>query len=134
MAANLSCILTFLLWKPDPEQLYLFFVLPALWGMADAIWQTQANGKGGTTVLPKTNFSILKSHLLFRNEAPAACAPNRLKVKCRVKAFMTKTQNGTKTKQKLLEKTTNQTTKKEQNKDNLSNMRQIVTCSQVRLG
>lgn len=58
VAANLSCIITFLLWKPDPEQLYLFFVLPALWGLADAVWQTQTNGKRGTAVLPQTNFSL----------------------------------------------------------------------------
>lgn len=45
---NLACVITFLLWKPDPEQLYLFFVLPALWGMADAVWQPQVNGKSGT--------------------------------------------------------------------------------------
>lgn len=65
-AANLACIITFLLWKPDPEQLYVFFVLPALWGMADAAWQTQTNGKSRTMVLRKTNFSIEKGHLLFR--------------------------------------------------------------------
>lgn len=50
--ANLSCIITFLLWKPDPEQLYLFFLLPALWGLADAVWQTQANGKSGNRLRP----------------------------------------------------------------------------------
>lgn len=67
MVINLSCIIAFLLWKPDPEQLYLFFVLPALWGMADAVWQTQANGKSRTTVLPKTT-SGTKGHLLFSNQ------------------------------------------------------------------
>lgn len=47
---NLACIITFLLWKPDPQQLYLFFLLPALWGMADAVWQPQVNGKSGATL------------------------------------------------------------------------------------
>lgn len=71
MVINLSCIIAFLLWKPDPEQLYLFFVLPALWGMADAVWQTQANGKSGTTVLPKTTsgnkrtFTVQQPRTLF---------------------------------------------------------------------
>lgn len=42
---NLAGALTFLLWKPHPDELPVFFVLPALWGLADAIWQTQTNGK-----------------------------------------------------------------------------------------
>ncbi|XP_058469600.1 protein unc-93 homolog A isoform X2 [Solea solea] len=40
---NFSCIIALLLWRPDPEQLPVFFVFPALWGMADAVWQTQTN-------------------------------------------------------------------------------------------
>ncbi|KAJ7342199.1 hypothetical protein JRQ81_009647 [Phrynocephalus forsythii] len=40
---NLGCILAFLLWKPHPQQHAVFFILPALWGVADAIWQTQTN-------------------------------------------------------------------------------------------
>lgn len=58
-AANLSCIITFLLWRPDPQQLYLFFVLPALWGLADAIWQTQANGKTTLTLTGPTGRSFV---------------------------------------------------------------------------
>ncbi|KAG7274420.1 hypothetical protein CRUP_023893 [Coryphaenoides rupestris] len=41
---NLSCIVALLSWKPHPNQLPVFFVFPALWGLADAIWQTQTNG------------------------------------------------------------------------------------------
>ncbi|XP_015228303.1 PREDICTED: protein unc-93 homolog A [Cyprinodon variegatus] len=46
-AANLSCIIALLLWRPHPDQLPVFFVFPALWGMADAIWQTQTNALYG---------------------------------------------------------------------------------------
>ncbi|XP_043963364.1 protein unc-93 homolog A [Gambusia affinis] len=46
-ATNLACIITLLLWRPHPDQLPVFFVLPALWGMADAIWQTQTNALYG---------------------------------------------------------------------------------------
>lgn len=42
---NFACILALLFWKPRQDQLYLFFIFPALWGMADAIWQTQTNGE-----------------------------------------------------------------------------------------
>ncbi|XP_019382287.1 PREDICTED: protein unc-93 homolog A [Gavialis gangeticus] len=44
---NLSCIIALLLWKPRPSQFAVFFIFPALWGMADAIWQTQTNALYG---------------------------------------------------------------------------------------
>lgn len=40
---HLSCIIALLLWKPNPDQLAVFFVFSGLWGMADAVWQTQNN-------------------------------------------------------------------------------------------
>jgi hypothetical protein len=33
-------------WHPNPDHLPVFFVLAALWGLSDAVWQTQINGKG----------------------------------------------------------------------------------------
>ncbi|XP_015199355.1 protein unc-93 homolog A-like isoform X1 [Lepisosteus oculatus] len=45
--SNFSCIIALLLWKPHPDQLAVFFVFPALWGMADAVWQTQTNALYG---------------------------------------------------------------------------------------
>lgn len=42
---NTSCIIALLLWKPHFNQLVVFFIFPALWGLSDAIWQTQTNGK-----------------------------------------------------------------------------------------
>lgn len=44
---NLASIIALLLWKPHPDELPVFFVFPALWGMADAIWQTQTNALYG---------------------------------------------------------------------------------------
>ncbi|KAG5277479.1 hypothetical protein AALO_G00118080 [Alosa alosa] len=46
-AINLGCIIALLLWKPHPDQLPVFFVFPALWGVADAVWQTQTNALYG---------------------------------------------------------------------------------------
>ncbi|KAI5606971.1 protein unc-93-like A isoform X1 [Silurus asotus] len=40
---NLSSAIALLYWRPHPDQLAVFFVFPALWGMADAVWQTQTN-------------------------------------------------------------------------------------------
>jgi len=42
---NLGCFVGLLYWEPHPNQLPVFFVIPALWGMADAVWQTQTNGE-----------------------------------------------------------------------------------------
>uniref|UniRef100_A0AAY4CLP8 Protein unc-93 homolog A n=1 Tax=Denticeps clupeoides TaxID=299321 RepID=A0AAY4CLP8_9TELE len=44
---NFSCIISLLFWRPHPDQLAVFFVYPALWGMSDAIWQTQTNALYG---------------------------------------------------------------------------------------
>ncbi|TKS75355.1 Protein unc-93 -like protein A [Collichthys lucidus] len=44
---NFACIIALLYWRPHPDQLPVFFVFPALWGMADAIWQTQTNALYG---------------------------------------------------------------------------------------
>jgi hypothetical protein len=33
------------LWKPNLDQKIVLFIIAGLWGVADAIWQTQINGK-----------------------------------------------------------------------------------------
>jgi hypothetical protein len=35
---------TLLLWTPDPDTLYVYFLIAGLWGMGDAVIQTQING------------------------------------------------------------------------------------------
>ncbi|XP_071997274.1 protein unc-93 homolog A isoform X3 [Engystomops pustulosus] len=62
-AINFSVIVAFLLWKPNAHEFAMFFVFPALWGMADAIWQTQTNSLYG---------------LLFDDHKEAAFANYRL--------------------------------------------------------
>ncbi|XP_034018456.1 protein unc-93 homolog A [Thalassophryne amazonica] len=44
---NFACIIALLFWRPHPNQLPIFFVFSALWGLADAIWQTQTNALYG---------------------------------------------------------------------------------------
>ncbi|XP_036918179.1 protein unc-93 homolog A [Sturnira hondurensis] len=44
---QLSCIIALLLWRPNPDQLAVFFVFSGLWGVADAVWQTQNNALYG---------------------------------------------------------------------------------------
>ncbi|XP_077203679.1 protein unc-93 homolog A [Paroedura picta] len=44
---HLACIITLLLWKPRLENPAVFFIIPALWGISDAVWQTQTNALYG---------------------------------------------------------------------------------------
>ncbi|XP_069343999.1 protein unc-93 homolog A [Eulemur rufifrons] len=44
---QLCCSLALLLWTPHPDQLAVFFVFSGLWGVADAVWQTQNNALYG---------------------------------------------------------------------------------------
>ncbi|XP_032264129.1 protein unc-93 homolog A [Phoca vitulina] len=44
---HLSCIIALLLWRPHPHQLAVFFMFSGLWGVADAVWQTQNNALYG---------------------------------------------------------------------------------------
>ncbi|KAG9347512.1 hypothetical protein JZ751_005080, partial [Albula glossodonta] len=60
---NFSCIMAMLYWRPHPDQMPVFFVFPALWGMADAVWQTQTNALYG---------------VLFPNHKEAAFANYRM--------------------------------------------------------
>lgn len=44
---HLGCQITMLLWLPDPDRKYIFFILAALWGLGDAVIQTQINALYG---------------------------------------------------------------------------------------
>ncbi len=44
---NFIVIAVLFSWDPKPDQRYLFFILTGLWGMADAVWQTQISCKTG---------------------------------------------------------------------------------------
>ncbi|CAL8314826.1 unnamed protein product [Boreogadus saida] len=63
---NLSCILALLFWKPDPDQMPLFFVFPALWGMADAIWQTQTNALYGV-LFPRAKEAAFANYRMWES-------------------------------------------------------------------
>ncbi|XP_030659944.1 protein unc-93 homolog A isoform X2 [Nomascus leucogenys] len=44
---HVSCMIALLLWRPRADQLAVFFVFSGLWGVADAVWQTQNNALYG---------------------------------------------------------------------------------------
>lgn len=37
-----------LVWRPHPDKSYVFYTVSGLWGVGDAVWQTQVNGLYGT--------------------------------------------------------------------------------------
>ncbi|KAL3858703.1 hypothetical protein ACJMK2_008964 [Sinanodonta woodiana] len=42
-----GCQITMLQWQPDPDAVYIFYILAALWGLGDAVIQTQINALYG---------------------------------------------------------------------------------------
>lgn len=44
---NLGIIVTLRYWMPHPDDYFLFFLIAALWGVSDAVWQTQINALYG---------------------------------------------------------------------------------------
>lgn len=45
---NLGIVITLRYWMPHPDDVVLFFVMAGLWGVSDAVWQTQINGESKT--------------------------------------------------------------------------------------
>ncbi|CAF1588458.1 unnamed protein product, partial [Didymodactylos carnosus] len=44
---NYALIITMLHWIPNVSQIWVLFVLAAMWGLADSVWQTQINATYG---------------------------------------------------------------------------------------
>lgn len=40
-----SLVVVLLMWKPHPDNPYVFYSVSGLWGVGDAVWQTQVNGE-----------------------------------------------------------------------------------------
>ena len=45
LIVHLAAIITMLIWKPDAHLVWVFYVMAALQGYCDAVWQTQINGE-----------------------------------------------------------------------------------------
>ncbi|KAK3595784.1 hypothetical protein CHS0354_025421 [Potamilus streckersoni] len=48
MALNLGILAVLLYWTPHQHEIYVFFFIPGVWGLADAIWQTQSGALIGS--------------------------------------------------------------------------------------
>lgn len=47
-AANVAIVVVLCVWKPTPDDFYVFFLIAGFWGLGDAVWQTQVNAFYGT--------------------------------------------------------------------------------------
>ena len=47
VAANAAAISVLFTWKPAPGEEWVLYVVAALWGTGDAVWQTQINALYG---------------------------------------------------------------------------------------
>jgi predicted MFS family arabinose efflux permease len=47
---QLGLLVFLFVWVPDPQLVVVFFALSALWGMCDALWQTQCACKFCSTM------------------------------------------------------------------------------------
>lgn len=44
---NLGVLALMKFWTPNNKEIYVFFIIPGIWGLADAIWQTQSGAMIG---------------------------------------------------------------------------------------
>ena len=57
-------MVAYLLWRPDPNMKYMFYIFAGLWGLGDAVIQTQINGNV-TTELQIRQTNWIKPFFLF---------------------------------------------------------------------
>lgn len=81
-----------LFWRPHPDSPYVFYAIAGLWGVGDAVWQTQINGKSKNhplvlvTAKPQSliginfaqNYFLGLYGMLFRRNKEAAFSNYRL--------------------------------------------------------
>ncbi|XP_037772642.1 UNC93-like protein [Penaeus monodon] len=63
---NVGVIITLRFWTPRPDDLVLFFVLAGLWGVADAVWQTQINALYGV-IFPGQSEASFSNYRLWES-------------------------------------------------------------------
>ncbi|KAG7155255.1 protein unc-93 homolog A-like [Homarus americanus] len=63
---NASLVVTFTYWKPHPDHMPWFFVISALWGAADAVWQTQINALYGV-IFPGQSEAAFSNYRLWES-------------------------------------------------------------------
>ncbi|XP_018010585.1 UNC93-like protein [Hyalella azteca] len=63
---NAAAIIIMFTWRPTPDNLAMFFIVPALWGTADAVWQTQINALYGV-IFPGESEAAFSNYRLWES-------------------------------------------------------------------
>ncbi|XP_045110444.1 UNC93-like protein [Portunus trituberculatus] len=63
---NLGIIITLRHWTPHPDDVVLFFVMAGLWGVSDAVWQTQINAFYGV-IFPGESEAAFSNYRLWES-------------------------------------------------------------------
>ncbi|XP_063602315.1 protein unc-93 homolog A-like [Penaeus indicus] len=63
---NLGLNITLTYWMPKPDDLVVFFVISGLWGVADAVWQTQINTLYGV-IFPGESEAAFSNYRLWES-------------------------------------------------------------------
>ncbi|XP_047533142.1 UNC93-like protein [Vanessa atalanta] len=84
---NICLLTSLLMWRPDPKQWLVFFILAAIWGTADAVWLVQVNALSGILFpgneeAAYSNFRLWEAtgSVLSYASAPYLCVRTRLYV------------------------------------------------------
>ncbi|KAK4316098.1 hypothetical protein Pmani_012742 [Petrolisthes manimaculis] len=63
---NLGIIITLMYWKPHPDDTAIFFLISGLWGVSDAVWQTQINAFYGV-IFPGKSEAAFSNYRLWES-------------------------------------------------------------------
>ncbi|XP_068230620.1 UNC93-like protein [Palaemon carinicauda] len=63
---NLSIIIALRYWVPHPDDIVVFFIVAALWGVSDAVWQTQINAFYGI-IFPGESEAAFSNYRLWES-------------------------------------------------------------------
>lgn len=63
---NYGVMAVFIHWMPRPDASYVFFLLAAAWGIADAVWQTQINAFYGV-IFPNSSEAAFSNYRLWES-------------------------------------------------------------------
>lgn len=63
---NLAVIITVKYWTPNPDDIVVFFIISGLWGVSDAVWQTQINALYGV-IFPGKSEAAFSNYRLWES-------------------------------------------------------------------
>ncbi|KAK4316099.1 hypothetical protein Pmani_012743 [Petrolisthes manimaculis] len=63
---NLAIVITLHYWMPHPDDVVLFFIMAGLWGVSDAVWQTQINAFYGV-IFPGESEAAFSNYRLWES-------------------------------------------------------------------